>query len=333
MADADEDLKVEEPQNEFAADLAAAFASDEAAANTAAEDNKPADGAEGDKPKEDDESAKPADPKKPDEGATATDDAKKTEEDPAKPKDPKAPGEEEEPVAPAPLSKDDVASIFANVRAEERASGKEVENTTAEVLDAYYPDGLSNVLVDQTSGKELKTPQDVVDASGGTMSTDDAAQWLMNEQFKLDKNLEQIKSDARGIAETTINFKRDSIAAVRKYEPLFKEYPKLQEKVFNLMMKQVKTDDKKGVILSAPDVTELYDDYLEPYQLAYEHAKKEPATNPPAAAGDKPADPAKPAAPGQADRMDEAADGGATTEVDDPNDFAQQVAKELAKPM
>jgi hypothetical protein len=35
-------------------------------------------------------------------------------------------------------------------------------------------------------------------------------------------------------------------------------------------MKQVKADKEKGVILSAPDVMEHYDDYLEPYQQAYE---------------------------------------------------------------
>jgi hypothetical protein len=50
------------------------------------------------------------------------------------------------------------------------ATGRALEDTTNEVMDAYYPDGLSNTLVDQASGKELKTPQDVVDASGGNMS-------------------------------------------------------------------------------------------------------------------------------------------------------------------
>lgn len=327
---------VQEPEtNEFAADLAEAWAAGEKAANeTPVEPDKSDDEGKSEKPKEDDKTDDPADPKdteKSEEGTPPAKDAPKTEEDPKKAETPAKTDEAEEP---KPLSKDDVTSIFANIRAEERASGKEVESTTNDVLEAYYPDGLSNVLVDQASGKELKTPQDVVDASGGSMSTEEAAQWLMNEQFKLDKNVEQIKDDARKIAETTINFKRDSITAVRKYEPLFKAYPKLQEKAFNLMMKQVKTDDEKGVVLSAPDVIDLYDDYLEPYQLAYEHSTKQPATNPPTPpASDKPADPAKPAAPGQADRLDEGGDGGVNAEVDDPNDFAQQVKKELSKPM
>lgn len=227
-----------------------------------------------------------------------------------------------EPEVAQPLTKDDVASIISNLRNEERTSSRELETTTSEVLEKYYPDGLSNVLVDEQSGKELRTPQDVVDASGGQMSTEEAAQWLMNEQFKLDKQVDKIKNDAKAIAETTVNFKRDAVLAVEKYEPLFKAYPKLQEKVYEKLMKQVKVDQDKGVILSAPDVMEFYGDWLEPYQQAYEFGKQEPATNPPATPA-----PAKPTAD---DRMDVAGDGGPAP-VNDPNNFAQQVTKELAK--
>jgi hypothetical protein len=127
---------------------------------------------------------------------------------------------------------------------------------------------------------------------------------------------------AKAIAETTVNFKRDAVLAVEKYEPLFKAYPKLQEKVYEKLMKQVKVDKDKGVILSAPDVMEFYGDWLEPYQQAYEFGKQQPATNPTPAP-----EPAKPTAD---DRMDVAGDGGPAP-VNDPNNFAQQVTKELAK--
>ena len=230
-----------------------------------------------------------------------------------------------EPEVPTALTKDDVTSIINNIRTEERTSAKELENTTKEVMDAYYPDGLSNVLVDQASGKELRTPQDVVDASNDTMSTEDAAQWLINEQFKLDQDVARIKGDAAKIAETTVNFKRDSITAVQKYAPLFKQYPHLQAKVWDKLMKQVKIDKEKGVVLNAPDVTEHYDDYLEPYQLAYEHSNGTPATNPVVA----PPAPVVPV-PGAEDRMDVSGDAGPAP-VNDPNDFAQQVTKALAE--
>ena len=194
------------------------------------------------------------------------------------------------------------------------------------MLEAYYPDGLSNVLVDEQSGRELRTPQDVVEASGNSMSTEEAAQWLMNEQYKLDNQIAKIRNDAKGIAETTINFKRDSMAVLQKYEPLFKWQPTLQKKAFDLMMKQVKVDQAKGVILQAPDVMDLYDTYLEPYQQAYEFSQGQSATNPTPSA--TPAQP-KPTAE---DRMDISGDGGQSP-VDDPTDFAQQVTKELAKPL
>jgi len=255
----------------------------------------------------------PSDDKKPEEGAEPP----KTTETPPTPEDKQE--------APQPLTKDDVTSIIRDLQTSERTSGKELETTTQEVLEAYYPEGLSNTLVDEKSGKELRTPADVVEASGGSMSTEEAAQWLMNEQFKLDQQVANIKNQAKEIAETTVNFKRDSMLVLQKYEPLFKWQPTLQKKAFDLMMKQVKVDEKRGVILSAPDVMDLYDTYLEPYQQAYVFANNQSPTNPTP-------NPNEPIVTGTEDRMDISGDGGPAP-VDDPNDFAQQVTKELAKPL
>lgn len=266
--------------------------------------------------KDDDKPAdeKPAEDEKPEE--------KKEEEVTPPVEEPKK--EEPAPVEePKPITEEGLRNLINEVRNEERTSSRELDTTTSEVLEKYYPDGLSNTLVDERSGKELRTPADVVEVSGGEMTTEEAAQWLMNEQFKLDNQVDKIKNDAKAIAETTVNFKRDSVAAVEKYEPLFKQFPHLQQKVFDKLMKQVQADEEKGVILKSPDVMEHYDDYLEPYQQAYEYGKNQPATNP-----NPPApEPAKPTAD---DRMDISGDGGATP-VNDPNDFAQQVNKELAK--
>lgn len=274
-------------------------------------------------PKKDEQT--PAEPGKQEEGVPPADPEKKPEEGAEPPKAPETPVAPEEP---KPLTEDGVRSIISEIRNDERSSSKEIENTTKEVMDAYYPDGLSNVLTDQSTGKELKTPQDVVDATNGQMDIDQATQWLLNEQYKLDKEVKQIKDDAQKIAETTVNFKRDSIAALQKYEPLFKAYPQLQKKTFDKLMKQVKADTEKGVILSAPDVLEHYDDYLEPYQLAFEHSTQQSATNPvPAPNAEQ-----EPVKPGANDRLDEGGDGGSTA-PNDPNDFAQQVGKELAKPL
>lgn len=247
------------------------------------------------------------------------------EEKPEEPASPEEPEVKEEPEAPKPLTKEDVESVVSNLLNTERTSSKEIESATKDVLDAYYPDGLSNVLVDEQSGKELRTPQDVVEASGGQMSTEEATQWLMNEQYKLDRQISSIRENAREIAETTTNFRRDAMAAVQKYEPLFKQFPHLQQKVFDKLMKQVKVDNEKNVVLSSPDVMEHYDDYLEPYMMAYEYNKNQPATNP-----SNPAPAPEPPKPTAEDRMDVSGDGGGSP-VNDPNDFAQQVSKELAK--
>ncbi len=279
----------------------------------------PVDPPKEEEPKKDEEPAK-----KPEETPPApAADEKPKEEETKPPETPAAPATPDTPEEPKPLTKDDVQEVVSNLLNTERSSSKELETTTKEVLDAYYPEGLSNVLTD-TNGKELRTPQDVVEASGGKMSDEEAARWLMNEQFKLDKQVADIKESARQIAETTVNFKRDTVNAVQKYQPLFKWQPHLQQKIYDLMMKQVKIDEKKNVVTSAPDILDLYDTYLEPYQKAYEFAHKQPATNatPPPPAPEAP----KPTAE---DRMDDTGDGGITA-PNDPNDFAQQVTKELA---
>jgi len=268
-------------------------------------------------PKKDDEPAKTPEETPP----TPTDPEKKPEEGAEPPKAPETPAT---PETPQPLTKDDVSQVVSDLLSNERNSSKELETTAKEVLDAYYPEGLSNTLVDEKSGKELRTPQDVVDASGGEMSTEEAAQWLMNEQYKLDNQVSKIKSDAKQIAETTVNFRRDSMTVLQKYEPLFKAYPSIQKKVFDKLMEQVKVDKERGVILSAPDVMGHYDFYLEPYQQAFEYAEKKPATAP------TPSTTPEPPKPTAEDRMDETGDGGQAP-VNDPNDFAQQVSKELAK--
>lgn len=281
---------------------------------------------EEDKPKTDDTGGDDADQgeskeqkkEEPKEGETPpAEDEKKQETEPKPPAPEEQPKEE-----PKPLTEDSVRSIINEIRTDERNAGQELENTTKEVLDAYYPDGLSNTLVD-TSGRKLETPQDVVEASGGEMTTEEAAQWLMNEQYKLDQDVAKIKEDAQRVAETTLKFKKDSIAVLERYEPIFKAYPEVQRKVWSQYEKLVKADEDKGVILSAPDMQEFYDTVLEPYRLAYEYSQQKPATAP-----DQSQTP--PPVPSAEDRMDESGDGG-QSQMNDPDDFAQQVTKELAK--
>jgi hypothetical protein len=271
-------------------------------------------------PKEPKKDDKPADEAPKDEAADPAKDEKKEEGQPKPATPPETPPAQEEP---KPLTEDSIRNIIRDIRTEERTSSQALDNAVQDVMEAYYPDGLSNVLVDQNTGKQLKTPQDVVDATNGQMTTEEAAQWLMNEQFKLDQEIAKIKSDARSIAETTLKFKQDGITVLERYDPLFKAYPALQGKVWEQYKKLVKADEAKGVILSAPDMLEFYDTMLEPYRMAYEHSQKQSATAPTA-----PQTP--PVQPGADDRLDEGGDGGISP-VDDPNDFAQQVTKELAK--
>lgn len=224
------------------------------------------------------------------------------------------------PAAPTPLTADDVRSIISDLRTQERDSGKTLDQAEKEILDAYYPQGLSNVLVDEKSGRELRTPQDVVDLSDGEMTIEEASQWLMNEQYKLDRQIVELKQSARELAETNTNFKQGVTRVLEKYQPIFDKYPQLQRKVYNNYMKTVKMDNEKDLVLSAPDIEDYYADVMEPYVMAFQY-QQTPSTS----AAEKPKIPeSKQTA---ADRMDISGDSGSGAAETDPNDPDSELNK------
>lgn len=240
-------------------------------------------------------------------------------------------GESQE--APAPLTKEDIQAAFREARETERNSTRELDELTDDVLKKYYPDGLSNVLIDEKSGKELRTPQDVVDASGGEMSYEDAWRWLNNEQQKLDQQVNQIKDQARNLAETNANFSTGIDRVLTKYKPVFDAFEKqgIQQKVYKAFMKQVKMDEGKELVLSAPDVEEFYDLVMEPYLLAYGNMQTAKAgQNQAPAQSPTPQEPAKvpDSKPSINDRLDESGDVGVGANDDaDPNDADSSLNK------
>lgn len=241
---------------------------------------------------------------------------------------PKKEEEQPEEPAPAPLTKEDILAAINDARSEERNSAKEIEEATNDILKQYYPDGLSNVLVDGETGKKLQTPQDVVDASGGEMSIEEATKWLMNEQYKLDQNIAKIKDDARNLAETNANFRSGANRVLEKYKDVFEKFPQQQEKVYKAYMKQVKLDSEKDLVLSAPDIEEFYDLFMEPYVLAYSNMQaQQGAQGQASGANQAPASPQADspqipdAKPSINDRLDESGDVGISGNDDaDPND-------------
>lgn len=224
--------------------------------------------------------------------------------------------------AAKPLTADEVRTILADIDTQKRDNDKALADAEQDVIKAYYPDGLPTVLIDEGTGKELRSAQDVVDAAaaqGNEMTIDQAAQWLMKEQATFDKNMADIKQSAKDLAETNYNFKQGIIKVTTDYKDIFEKYPALQAKVYNNYMKAVKIDEKKDLVLTAPDIEDYYRDFMEPYVMAFGYQPKAAPTAAPAPV----ATPAAPAIPESkqtaADRMDiggDAGTGGGDVEVD-----------------
>lgn len=281
-------------------------------------------------PKKEETPKQEAETPAPAEGASLAGDIKKEESSAEDGKNPEAPkadpvgesGEtnKEQPQEPVkPLTADEARALFNDIRNQERESKQIIEEAEKEVIAKYYPQGLSNVLVDEKTGKELRSPQDVVDLTNGEMSIEEATRWLMNEQYKLDTKVAEIKQSARELAEVNANFKQGAARVLETYKDVFAKYPQLQNKVFKNYMKAVKMDNEKDLILSAPDIEEYYRDFMEPYLMNMGEAAPAPAQTPSADA------PKIPDAPKQtaADRMDVSGDAGGGTGGDDdvdPND-------------
>lgn len=242
---------------------------------------------------------------------------------PAEPETPPETLPETPPVeAPKPVTADEIRHIFSEMRNAEQATIKDIQTLTDEIVELYYPQGIPTAVTDE-NGKEYKTPQDVVDAvaaSGGEISIEDASQWLMNEQFKLDQQIKEIKQSATTVAEANANFRNGGIRVMQKYKDIFDRVPGLQQKAYKNYMRTVKVDDDKGIILNAPDIEEHYAEFLEPYVLALQSEQQSQPSSPPAAETPKIPD----AKQTVDDRLDETGDGGigANDKDDeaDPND-------------
>ena len=245
----------------------------------------------------------PEDPKKAEEEAGAEgeeeasgDGADKSEEKDAEqgeaePKTEQTGDEQKKPEA-APLTKDDIREVVTETRQAERASEVELKEATNDVIEHYYPDGLSDDIIDEATGKPLRSAQDVIDASGGELSTEQATQWLMNERAKHDKAVADIRADASRIAETTLKVRTDGETVLKRYAPLFERYPHLQKETWDDYFDLVEMTKDNKFVLKAPDMQKYYRKVLEPYRLAFEHETQQSATA--ETPDEKPAEPAKP---------------------------------------
>lgn len=254
--------------------------------------------------------------------------------------EPKVEGEEQEPVEvveqpqepvePKPLTEDNLRSIISELRQEEHDSTKQFDDVYKDIQSRYYPDGISRVLTDTVTGREIRTAQDVIELSGNPdLTIEEAERWRLVAQAKLDSQVAEIEATTRNIAEQTIALDRGAQRVQEKYGELFKAYPALERKITAQYLKTVKIDKDTSAILSAPnDIVEYYDFALEPYQLAFEASKSGNGggTTPPVA---PPVIPPIATPPNKDDRLDEHGDGGASDDDDDPNDFEAQLRKEF----
>ena len=197
----------------------------------------------------------------------------------------------EEPEAPEvpeekpSLSSEDIKKALREVEAEKASYTDEVKSTTKEVLESFYPEGIDRQLRDK-DGDPIKSIEDVMERidprTGENFTEERAASWLLEEQQKLNKQVEELEASAERVAEVNINLKKDAERVVEKYADVLKNNPKVAEKARALYENTLRKDPKTGITLEAPlDLIEFYDTFLEPYILAAENTPApEPVVEP-----------------------------------------------------
>lgn len=177
---------------------------------------------------------------------------------------------EDTPIEEKPaLNRDDIKAALKEVEQEKTSYADEIQTTTKDVLDTFYPQGIDRQLRDK-DGDPIKSIEDVMDRvnprTGENFTEEEAGRWLLQEQQALNKQIEELETSAQRVAEVNVNLKNDANRVVDKYGDILTKYPSLADKAKALYERTLRRDAKTGVTLEAPiDLLDFYDTFLEPY--------------------------------------------------------------------
>jgi hypothetical protein len=183
--------------------------------------------------------------------------------------EPAAEDAKDTPVEEPKLTREDIKAALQEVEQEKTSYVDDIKQTSKDVLDSFYPQGIDRQLRDK-DGDPIKSIEDVmerVDPRTGENFTEEAAgRWLLSEQQKLNQQIQELEASAERVAEVNVNLKRDAHRVVEKYSDILAAKPELATKIKALYEQSLRKDAKTGITLEAPiPLLEFYDTYLEPY--------------------------------------------------------------------
>lgn len=212
-----------------------------------------------------------------DDGSQGDDEGTKKREDGAA-DDPEDDGEK--PVS-EPLSKDSIKEALRELNAEDKARTSELGTLKNEVIEALYPEGLDRQLRD-SDGDPITGIEDLTKlvnpATNEYFTDEEAGQWLLSNQQKLNRDIENIEKYAAEVADTHIAL-RDGTERVKEvYGEFLEKNPDIADELMSAYDATLVKDEKSKLIIKAPvDVVTFYSVALKGHMAAVSKQAEEAA--------------------------------------------------------
>ena len=231
------------------------------------EDDKPTDGGD-DTPADSDagEGADGADDADEEAGKPGdADDA--AEDDGEKPAD-EAPADDEPEEKPA--TREEIKAALRELDQEKQTASDTRSQLKNEVLETLYPEGIDRQLRD-ADGDPITGIEDLTKLinpkTNDYFTDEEAAQWLLGAQQKLNQDIEQMENYAYEVADTNLTLKEGTDYIQEKMGDVLAAFPEVADQLLEAYTATLVKDPKTGVIIKAPvDVVKFYSVALKPYQ-------------------------------------------------------------------
>lgn len=168
-----------------------------------------------------------------------------------------------ENATPANLSVEDIKKVLDERDAQVKFDADHYKELTATVTTDLYPNGFDIALKDE-QGHVIANVEDYKQYIDPTATTEEAERIIMNEQSRLNKEVQQARDFIAEKAELTQNMENSAIKVFDKYKDYFVKNPDMLEKIRMNYRKTLKL--MNNTIVEAPlDLEEFYDFSMKPY--------------------------------------------------------------------
>lgn len=164
---------------------------------------------------------------------------------------------------PTNLSVDDFKRILDERDAQATFDKKRYQDINTEITSDLYPNGFDTTLKDE-KGNVIATAEDYKTYIDPNATVEDAQRVIMNEQARLNKEVQQAKDFVTKAADLKNTMENEAVIVFKKYKDYFLKNPDMQVTIANKYRATLKLLNK--TVVEAPlGLEDFYDFAMKPY--------------------------------------------------------------------